>query len=154
MDDLITNKLMGEITFIAGNEGGTLEKACKQVFSWAKDHKLIVVVWHPEWMDDEKFWRRVAVTMAGQNSKVSTLVVSFDDTLEEMRNGDGGARLPLLFRLLGRDSQSHHGCCQITDFPHLGGAVVEFDPSDLETSIVLDGNRIMGLFPPTSEAGS
>jgi len=148
MDNLITDQPMGDALFITGKQDGPLERACQQVFGWTREQELIVVVWHPSWRDDEEFWRRIAQRMHKQNSRASTLVVHFGGSLEEMKNGDGGDRLPLLFRLLGRDPQSRQGCCPITDFQHLGEASIDFNPDDSETSLILEGNRIMELFPP------
>lgn len=154
MDDVISNKPMGDIIFIAGQEKGVLERACHQVFGWTKEQKLIVVIWHPEWKNNEDYWKRIAETMASQTNKVWTLVVYFGDSLEAMKGDDGGDRLSLLFRLLGRDSESRHGCCRITDFPRLGGAIAEFDPNTPETKMIIEGNRIMGLFPPSAKSSS
>jgi hypothetical protein len=154
VDDVIARKTMGDIDFITGKEGGSLEKACQQVFDWTKDQKLIIVIWHSEWKDEVVFWRRIAETMASQTTKVSTLVVYFGDSLEAMKADEGGDRLPLLFRLLGRGSESRHGCCRITDFARLGGAIADFDPNAPETKLIIEGNRIMGLFPPSTNSKS
>jgi len=148
VDDVIINDAMAEIIFIAGTEDGPLEKACQRVFGWDQHQNLIVIVWHAEWRNKKDFWDRIAKTMAAQTSRASTLVVFFGDSIEAIRSGDGGDRLPLLLRLLGRDPQSRHGCCPITDFPHLGGAPIAFDRTDPETALILKGNIIMGLSQP------
>lgn len=138
---------MVEATYIGGKgEGeGPLVKACQQVFTWEGAGDLIVVIWHSDWKDDPEFWNKVAKTMAKAEPGTRTLITFFGESLDQMRSADGGDRLPLLFRLLGRVPFAREGCCRITDFERLGKAPVPFNPADAETALLLRSNQIMGL---------
>jgi hypothetical protein len=138
---------MCEPIYIAGkgNADGPLIKACKQVFTWNKPQQLIVVIWHPEWKDDEEFWDAVAANLTDTKEGTRTLITFFGASIDEMRNGDGGDRLPLLFRLLGRDPDSRSGCCPITAFTRLGKAPIQFDPNDPDTKLILSSNEALEL---------
>jgi hypothetical protein len=133
--------------YIAGKKNGPLVKACQQVFRWTEPNGLIVVIWHGDWKDNDEFWMELANTMSSAmvKKRTRTLITFFGASIDEMRSKDGGDRLPLLFRLLGRDPDSRDGCCPITDFKQLGQAPIVFDPNDPETALILESNKTMGL---------
>ncbi|MEM6915235.1 MAG: hypothetical protein AAF491_01620 [Verrucomicrobiota bacterium] len=138
---------MSEGIYIAGKGGkdGALVKTCQMVFRWTGDGKVIVVFWHGDWSDDEAFWIQVASVMKTARKGDRTLITFFSSSIDEMRKQKGGDRLPLLFRLLGRDPDSRRGCCQITDFQRLGNAPLLYDPEAHETKRILKSNQILGL---------
>ena len=136
---------MSKLICIAGKERGPLVKACEQVFRWTGENPVIVVIWHRDWKDDGDYWRLIAETMSNAKPKTRTLIALFGVSVDEILGEDGGDRLPLIFRLLGRDTASRDGCCQITDFKRLGKTPISFDPTDPETALILQSNRILGL---------
>ncbi len=136
---------MSEPIYIAGKKNSSLAKACQQVFRWAEADGLIVVIWHRDWKDDGEFWGALANTMSTAEKGSRTLIAFFGDSIEEMLGEDGGDRLPLIFRLLGRDTDSRDGCCRITDFKRLDKMPISFDPTDQETALIVKSNKIMGL---------
>jgi len=131
---------------------GPLKRACQKVFQWNLEGDIVVVLWHKGWAETPRFWRHLECVMRcfiKKGHKARTLVAFFEHSIDFYREEQGGHLLPLLFRLLGRDPNSLHGCCRITDFSRLGGSLLEFDPiGDPETALILKGNRIMGLSRP------
>ena len=128
---------------------GPLRKVCRQTFEWKGDSKVIVAIWHDGWVGSTHYWRRLARVMhcvEKKKLKVRTLITFFDSSIDAFREREGGDRLPLLFRLLGRDPDSRDGCCPITDFERLGNAPIPFDPDSPETALILESNKSLGLY--------
>ncbi|MBE0541749.1 MAG: hypothetical protein IH623_10225 [Verrucomicrobia bacterium] len=139
---------MKQNTVVYIGADGPLRKACRQIFEWKGDPKVIVVIRHEGWVGSTHYWRRLAKVIQCVEKKRITaraLITFFGSSVDEMLGRDGGDRLPLIFRLLGRDTASRDGCCRITDLKRLGKTPIPFDPNDPETALILQSNKIMGL---------
>ena len=126
----------------------SLRNACRKIFEWKGESKVIVVIWHDEWKKVDRHWLKLARVMkraAKAKAPARTLITFFGASIDEFLDKEGGDRLPLLFRLLGRDPASRTGCCPITDFEKLGMAPQAFTPPAQETALILRSNKIMGL---------
>jgi hypothetical protein len=139
---------MSNNTAIYIGTGGSLRRICRQHFEWKGDGKVIVVIWHPEWKGANGHWLKLARVMKRAEKarmRIRTLIAFFGASIDEFFDKDAGDRLPLLFRLLGRDPASRAGCCPITDFDRMGNAPIPFEPAKAETALILKANGIMGL---------
>lgn len=139
---------MSKNTAIYIGADGPLRKACQQTFKWAGKGKVIVVIWHTGWKNAPRNWLHLARVMKCAEkvkTRPRTLITFFGASIDEFIAQEGGDRLPLLFRLLGRDPASRDGCCPITNFARLGQAPIPFNSNDPETSLILRTNKLMGL---------